>query len=87
MSPATVEGEKGKQVFLSYMKAWHDLGVEHVQINMVDSDVLRAAQREPEKYSDLIVRVAGYSAYFIELDKETQDSIVARTAQDLVAVA
>ena len=87
ISPATVEGEKGKWVFLSYMKAWHDLGVQHVQINMVDSDVLRAAQREPQKYSDLIVRVAGYSAYFIELDKETQDSIIHRTEQELSAVA
>ncbi|RLB35108.1 MAG: hypothetical protein DRH12_16910 [Deltaproteobacteria bacterium] len=85
ISPATVEGEKGRRVFLSYMKAWHDLGIQHVQINMVDSEVLRAAQREPEKYSDLIVRVAGYSAYFVELDKETQDSIIARTEQQLAA--
>ena len=85
ISPATVEGDKGKHVFLSYMKAWHDLGIQHIQLNMVDSDVLKAAQSEPAKYSDLIVRVAGYSAYFVELDKETQDSIIARTEQRLVA--
>jgi len=84
ISPATVEGDKGKHVFLSYMKAWHDLGIEHIQINMVDGDVLKAAQAEPDKYTDLIVRVAGYSAYFVELDPETQNSIIARTEQQLV---
>jgi formate C-acetyltransferase/benzylsuccinate synthase len=82
-SPASIEGDKGKHVFLSYMKAWHDLGIQHVQINVVDSDVLRDAQKQPDKYTDLIVRVAGYSAYFIELDKETQDSIIARTEQQV----
>lgn len=82
-SPVVLEGEKGRKNWLAYMKTWHDLRVQHVQINVVDSDTLRAAQREPEKYTDLVVRVAGYSAYFVELDKETQDSIIARTEQIL----
>ena len=47
---------------------------------MVDAGTLRAAQKDPEHYSDLLVRVAGYSAYFIELDHEVQDNIIDRTA-------
>ena len=53
---------------------------EHIQINVVDNETLRAAQREPEKYRSLLVRVAGYMAYFTELDKDVQECIIARTA-------
>lgn len=55
----------------------------HVQYNVVSRETLRAAQREPEKYSDLIVRVAGYSAFFNVLSKKTQDDIIERTEQTL----
>ena len=70
-------------MFRAYMKTWHDLLIQHVQINVVDGAVLKAAQQEPEKYPDLVVRVAGYSDYFTTLDKQTQDSIMARTEQVL----
>ncbi|MBC7338252.1 MAG: glycyl radical protein [Firmicutes bacterium] len=85
LSPASLQGEKGWQLFRAYIKTWHDLLVQHVQINVVDTETLKAAQREPEKFPDLVVRVAGYSAYFTQLDKETQDSIIARTEHSLAA--
>lgn len=50
-----------------------------MQFSYVDNEVLKKAQQEPEKYRDLIVRVAGYSAYFVELCKECPDEIISRT--------
>ncbi len=85
LQPAMLQGEKGWQMFRAYIKTWHDLMIEHVQINVVDNVVLKAAQKAPEKYPDLVVRVAGYSAYFTQLDKGTQDSIMARHEQTLAA--
>ncbi|WP_057770477.1 glycyl radical protein [Lactobacillus selangorensis] len=55
----------------------------HVQYNIVDRNTLIAAQKDPASYRDLIVRVAGYSAFFVGLSKETQDDIIARTEQSL----
>ena len=54
-------------------------GGKHIQFNVVDNRVLRAAQAEPEKYSDLIVRVAGYSTYFTLLTPAVQNEIIKRT--------
>jgi formate C-acetyltransferase len=53
----------------------------HIQFNVVTAETLRKAQREPEKYRDLIVRVAGYSDYFIDLGVELQNEIIKRTEQ------
>jgi pyruvate-formate lyase len=83
LSPSVLQGEKGWQLFRAYMKTWHDLMLQHVQINVVDGMTLKAAQSEPDKFPDLVVRVAGYSAYFTSLDKQTQDSIISRTEQVL----
>ncbi len=57
------------------------LGGQELQINIVDGATLRAAQADPSCYQELIVRVAGYSAYFIELSREVQDEIISRTEQ------
>ncbi|MDY6844572.1 MAG: pyruvate formate lyase family protein, partial [Thermodesulfobacteriota bacterium] len=73
LSPTQLAGEKGFELWRNYMITWHDLGLNHVQFNMVDNETLRAAQKEPEKYSELIVRIAGYSAHFVEMNKKTQD--------------
>ena len=81
LSPAQLQGEKGFKMWRDYMKTWHDLGINHVQFNMVDNETLYAAQREPEKYGELMVRVAGYSAHFVEMNKITQDAIIARNVQ------
>ena len=55
--------------------------ISHVQFNIVDKATLLDAQKHPENHPDLIVRVAGYSAYFVDLSKGLQDSIIARTEQ------
>jgi formate C-acetyltransferase/benzylsuccinate synthase len=83
LSNTQMAGEKGFQLWLNYMKTWYDLDVPHVQFNCVDTETLRAAQDEPEKYQELIVRVAGYSAHFVDLQRFAQDAIVARTLQEV----
>lgn len=72
-----------KPAFMSYLKTWKELDISHIQFNIVDKDTLVNAQNVPEKYSDLIVRVAGFSAYFVDLSKGLQDHIIARTEQNL----
>jgi benzylsuccinate synthase len=83
LSPTQLAGEKGYQLWKSYIKTWADLGLDHVQFNMVSDETLRAAQREPEKYQEVIVRVAGYSAHFVDISRKTQDNIIQRTIQGL----
>ena len=78
--PQHLDG-KNKELFVSYLKTWADLGIHHVQFNVVDRETLINAQKHPEKHTDLIVRVAGYSAYFNDLDKALQDDIIRRTEQ------
>jgi pyruvate formate-lyase/glycerol dehydratase family glycyl radical enzyme len=69
------------ETFAHYLKTWADLGIHHIQFNAIGREVLEDAQKNPEKYFNLMVRVAGYSAYFVDLGKELQDSIIARTPQ------
>ncbi|MHC1722582.1 MAG: pyruvate formate lyase family protein [Aminipila sp.] len=78
--PKGIEGEKGLQILEGVIKTYFDNGGEHIQINVVDDKTLKAAQKDPEKYKGLMVRVAGYMAYFTELDKAAQDTIIYRTA-------
>ncbi|HEX9975078.1 MAG TPA: glycine radical domain-containing protein [bacterium] len=75
--------EDMKPVFMAYLKTWKELNIPHIQFNVVDKESLVEAQNYPEKYSDLIVRVAGFSAYFVDLSKGLQDHIIARTEQKL----
>lgn len=72
-----------KPAFLSYLKTWKELNIPHIQFNVVDKETLLKAKTQPEKYSDLIVRVAGFSAYFVDLSGGLQDHIIARTEQNL----
>ena len=83
LSPTQLQGEKGFKLWREYIKTWHDLGINHVQFNMVDNETLYAAQREPEKYSELLVRIAGYSAHFVEMNRMTQDAIIARSVHTM----
>lgn len=80
--PQFLEGDS-KKLFADYLKTWADLGHYHIQFNVVDSATLRDAQKHPEKYPDLLVRVAGYSAYFVDLARDLQESIVQRMEQKL----
>jgi len=63
------------------VEAFMILGGQELQINVVDADVLRAAQQKPEDYANLIIRVAGYSAYFTTLESEVQNEVISRTEQ------
>jgi formate C-acetyltransferase len=80
--PQYLEGEM-KPVFLDYIRTWREKKIPHVQFNVVDKETLMEAQDRPEAFQDLIVRVAGYSAYFVELSKGLQDHIIERTSHTL----
>jgi pyruvate formate-lyase/glycerol dehydratase family glycyl radical enzyme len=81
-SPMLLEGETNTRKFVDMIKTYLiDLGGAHVQVNVVSSEMLRAAQEDPEKYRNLVIRVTGYSAFFTELSKEVQDDIIGRTEQ------
>ena len=80
--PRSISGEKGKEVLGGVVKTYFDNYGEHIQINMVSDETLREAQKHPEDYKNLLVRVAGYLAYFTELDKNVQENIISRTLHD-----
>jgi formate C-acetyltransferase len=83
LDPTIFEKEDGFKRLADLIRVFVDEKVDHVQINVVYSDTLRAAQQEPEKYKDLTVKVAGYNARFVTLHKELQDTIIARTEHSL----
>lgn len=78
-TPGLLEGKAGTSNLVSLIKTFLDLGGWHIQFNVVDSETLKDAQQDPEKYPTLMVRVAGYSAYFNDLCTETQNDIISRT--------
>ncbi len=84
--PQGVSGERGLQAIEGVIRTFFTHGGEHIQINVVDDETLKAAQKHPEQYRGLMVRVAGYMAYFTELDKDAQDSIIYRTTHYRTAV-
>jgi formate C-acetyltransferase len=79
LNPSTLEGNKGIQNLVALMRTLFDAKGMHVQFNVVDKKILEDAREHSENYQDLIVRVAGYSAFFVTLDKDVQDDIMMRT--------
>lgn len=77
--PSAVQGVDGSVKLMNLIKRYFEQGGYHIQFNIVDSEMLRDAQKHPEKYRDLIVRVAGFSAYWVELSRAIQDEIIVRT--------
>ncbi|GAI14351.1 unnamed protein product, partial [marine sediment metagenome] len=77
-NPDVLKDESKMRKFTSLIRTFCETGGYLVQFNIVGSDMLRDAQRHPEKYRDLLVRVATYSAYFVDLPPELQDDIIAR---------
>lgn len=75
-----LEGEKGVEIIRGVIQTFFDHYGEHIQINVVNDATLRAAQESPDAYRGLVVRVAGYLAFFTDLDRKVQDNIIARTA-------
>jgi formate C-acetyltransferase len=66
---------------MGLLKSMCTLGVYHVQFNVIDHEKLIEAQKHPEEHKGLLIRVAGYTAYFTELGKDVQDEIIGRTSQ------
>lgn len=79
LSPQCVLGDEGTEKLVSFIKTFCDLKLWHIQFNIINRDTLLAAQKDPETYRNLIVRIAGYSAYFCDLSKDLQDDLIART--------
>ena len=79
LSPATVAGDLGTKKLVSFIKTWSALKLWHVQFNVINKDTLIAAKKDPDRYRGLIVRIAGYSAYFVDLSPDLQDNLIART--------
>ena len=84
LSPSALTSDIQKQKLISIIRTFFEtLKGWHVQYNIVSRDTLLAAKKNPENYRDLVVRVAGYSAFFTTLSPDTQDDIIARTEQTL----
>ena len=77
--PLLFKNREGLEALVSLLRAFCRLRIPHVQFNVVDRETLIKAQREPEKYRGLIVRVAGYSDYFCDLTSALQNEIITRT--------
>ena len=82
-APGFIAGENGLETMAGLVSAYFTMGGHHIQFNVIDRETLVAAQKNPEEYKDLIVRVAGYSDHFHNLDKALQDEIIERTEQSV----
>ena len=78
-TPQLLKEDEGIDNLVHLVRTYFRLGGHHIQVNVVTADTLRDAQKNPEKYRDLIVRVAGYSDYFCNISRPLQDEIIART--------
>ncbi len=83
ISPSMFDNESGISKLVSLIRGYFRMDGHHIQFNVVTADTLRDAQKHPEKYRDLIVRVAGYSDYFNDLSEELQNEIIHRSEQQL----
>jgi formate C-acetyltransferase len=77
--PSALAGESSLDKFADLIRTYFKLGGHHMQFNVLSADTLHAAQRNPAEYRNLIVRVAGYSDYFVRLSRDLQDEIISRT--------
>lgn len=79
-SPSALAGQTGRDNFIALLDEYVHRGGMHSQFSVTSQETLIAAQKNPAEYRDLLVRVAGYSAYFVELNKQLQDDIIGRTS-------
>lgn len=82
-TPSTLAGDQNLNKLADFLHAFSKLKLQHIQFNVVNAQTLLAAQARPQDFAGLVVRVAGYSAFFVELSKEIQDDIIRRTAHQL----
>ena len=76
--PSALQGKEGTEKMKQFVETFFDEGGMQLQYNVVDSDTLRKAQASPDDYRDLVVRVAGFSAYFVELYEDLQNDLIIR---------
>ena len=81
LEPSLLADDRGLANFAALLRTHNQLGGAHIQFNCVQAETLLNAQKHPDDYKDLMIRVAGYSAYFVELCKDIQDEIISRTQQ------
>ena len=77
--PECVSGEQGRENLIGFIDSFFEGSATHCQFNIMSSEMMRAAMEKPEEYRDMLVRVAGYSAYFVELGKPLQMDLINRT--------
>jgi formate C-acetyltransferase len=82
-SPSLLRSQEGRQKLAALLRAYARVGGTCLQVNVIDADTLRQAQKNPEEYRNLLVRVTGYNAYFVGLGKEIQDEIIARESHQM----
>ena len=82
LMPTLLEKETGLKKVAAMLRAYFKQGGQQVQFNVISNELLKKAQQNPEQYKDLVVRVSGYSAYFVDLGKPVQDDIIARSSFD-----
>jgi trans-4-hydroxy-L-proline dehydratase len=82
-NPSILKDPEHKEKFKAYLRSYIENGGTALQINMIDADMLKDAQQHPENYSNLLVRVTGYNAYFTAIGKELQDEIIARESHGM----
>jgi len=81
--PSVLASDQDLKKLGGLIRTYFTLGGHHIQFNVIDTKTLRAAQEHPDQYRNLLVRVAGYSDYFVDLDREHQEEIINRTQQEL----
>jgi pyruvate-formate lyase len=81
--PSALEGERGSRNLLALIRTYFEKPGFHIQFNVVDSAMLRDAMEHPESYRDLVVRVAGFSAYWVEMSRALQEQVICRTEHGL----
>ena len=83
-TPKCVQGDQGTEKLVDFIRTFCDLKLWHVQFNVLNKETLIAAQHDPQKYRNLIVRIAGYSAYFVDLSPDLQNDLIARTDHEAI---
>jgi formate C-acetyltransferase len=78
-SPKCLAGDKGTENLIDFIRVFCALKLWHIQFNVINQETLLKAQKEPDKHRDLIVRIAGYSAYFTDLSTDLQNDLIARS--------
>ncbi len=82
-NPSILRDVEHREKFKAFLRGYIENGGSALQVNMLDADMLRDAQKHPENYRHLLVRITGYNAYFTTIGKELQDEIIARESHNM----